>query len=109
MMSKQKILAVAGFIAIIPALLLVTMGLSGLEPFKILDNPFIILGGLAVALAVNIFAVAKVNTHFEDSNFVGSLSVKLNDGLINLGVIALGFILLSTLSLYLFLENFQPR
>lgn len=39
-MNKQKMLAVGGFIAIIPALMLVVLGLSGLEVPKIFDNPF---------------------------------------------------------------------
>ena len=108
-MNKQKMLAIGGFIAIIPALMLVVLGLSGLEVPKIFDNPFLILGGLATALTINIFSVASVNTHLEERDFVGSLTVRWKDGLMNLGVIVLGFGLLGTIMLYLFLENFQPR
>ncbi len=108
-MNKQKMLAVVGFAAIIPALVLVVLGLSGLEVPKIFDSPFVILGGLVTALVINIFSVASLNTNLEADNFTGSVIVRWKDGLMNLGVIVLGFGLLATIMLYLFLENFQPR
>ncbi len=108
-MEKRMILAIAGFATVIPALLLVTMGLSGLEPFKILDSPILILGGLATALAINAFSVASVNAHLENSNFIGSVTIRWKDALMNLAVIVLALSLLGTIMLYLFLENFQPR
>ena len=108
-MNKRKMLAVVGFAAIIPALMLVVLGLSGLEVPKIFDNPFVILGGLATALTINIFSVVSVNSRLETENFVGSIIVKWKEALLNLGVIVLGFGLLGTIMLYLFLENFQPR
>lgn len=108
-MNKRKMSALIGLGAIVPALMLVVLGLSGLEVPKIFDSPFVILGGLAVALATNIFSVASVNTNLTDNNFVGSLTVRWKDGLPNLGVIVLAFGLLGTIMLYLFLENFQPR
>ena len=108
-MNNRKMLALIGMAAIIPALMLVVLGLSGLEVPKIFDSPFVILGGLAAALAMNIFSVASVNTNLTDDNFVGSLTIRWKDGLPNLGVIVLAFGLLGTIVLYLFLENFQPR
>lgn len=108
-MNKQKMLAIIGFVAVIPALMLVVLGVSGLEVPKIFDSPFVILGGLATALAINIFSVASFNTNLEADNFTGSVTVRWKDGLMNLGVIVLGFGLLATIMLYLFLENFQPR
>ncbi len=108
-MNKQKMLAIIGFAAIIPALTLVVLGLSDLEVTNFFDSPFVILGGLATALAINIFSVASVNTNLEADNFTGSVTVRWKDGLMNLGVIVLGLGLLATIVLYLFLENFQPR
>lgn len=108
-MNKQKMLAIIGFAAIIPALTLVVLGLSGLEVTNFFDSPFVILGGLATALAINIFSVASVNTNLEADNFTGSVTVRWKDGVMNLGVIVLGLGLLATIVLYLFLENFQPR
>ncbi len=108
-MKKQKMLSLAGLMAIVPALMLVVLGLSGLEVPKIFDSPFLILGGLTAALAANIFSVASVNTNLTATNFVGSLTVRWKDGLPNLGVIVLAFGLLGIIVLYLFLENFQPR
>jgi len=108
-MNKQKMLAIVGFVAIIPALILVVLGVSGLEVPKIFDSPFIILGGLMTALVINIFSVASINTNLEADNFTGSVTIRWKDGLINLGVIVFGFGLLAAIMLYLFLENFQPR
>ena len=108
-MKKQKMLAIIGFAAIIPALLLVVLGLSGLEVPKFFDSPFLILGGLTLALATNIFSVASVNTHLEENNFIGSITVRWKDAFVNLAVIVLAFGLFGTIMLYLFLENFQPR
>lgn len=108
-MTKRKILSIFGFLAILPSLLLVVMGLSGLEPVAILDNPFVVLGGLGLALITNVPLVADFNTYLEKGDFVGSLTLKLKNGLVNLSVIILSFILLGTITLYLFLENFQPR
>jgi hypothetical protein len=108
-MNKQKMLAVIGFAAIIPALMLVVFGVSGLEVPKIFDSPFVILGGLVTALVINIFSVASLNTNLEADNFTGSVTVRWRDGLMNLSVIVLGFGLLAAIMLYLFLENFQPR
>lgn len=108
-MKRQKILAIAGVLLIMPSLLLVVMGLSGSEVPKIFDSPFVILGGLGLALALNIPLVASVNASLEDGNLAGHLTLKLKDSLMNLGVIGLDFALLGTITLYLFLENFQPR
>jgi hypothetical protein len=96
-------------VAIFPALTLVVLGVSGSEVPKIFDNPFVILGGLTTALAINIFSVAGADAHLEGDNFVGSVTVRLKDSVMNLGVIILSLILLGTITLYLFLENFQPR
>jgi hypothetical protein len=108
-MDNRKILAMVGLAATIPALMLVILGLSGLQMPKIFDSPFLILGGLATALATNIFSVASVDTNLTDDNFVGSLTVRWKAGLPNLSVIVLAFGLFGTIMLYLFLENFQLR
>lgn len=108
-MEKRKIVAIVGVAMITPALLLCAFGLSGLEVPKVFDSPFIILGGLALALAINLPLAAYGNIRFEGGNFVGSVTLDLKNSMMNLGVIALIFILLATITLYLFLENFQPR
>ncbi len=108
-MEKQKMLAIVGFLALMPALVLVVTGLSGLEVPKIFDSPFVILGGLALALAINLSSATFSNTHFENGNLVGSVTVRLKDGLMNFVVIILSLGLFSIIALYLFLGNFQPR
>lgn len=108
-MERRKISAIVGFLAILPSLLLVVLGLSGLEVPKIFDNPFVVLGGLGLALFINIPLVTDFIIYREKGDFIGSLTLKLKNGLMNLSVIILSFVLLGTITLYLFLENFQPR
>ncbi len=110
-MERRNMLAVIGFVGIIPALLICLSGLSGLNlnlP-QILIHPLVILGGLALALAINALPITHLNAHLEDNNFVGSVTVRLKGSLMNFGVIVLSLALLATIAVYLFVENFQPR
>jgi hypothetical protein len=108
-MERRKMLAIVGFVVTVPALLICLLGPLGLEPPALLTHPVVILGGLALALAMNTLPVARVNARMEDGNFVGSVTISLKDSLMNFGVIALCLVLLAIITLYLFVENFQPR
>lgn len=108
-MEKRKMLAIVGFVVIVPALVMCLLGPLGLEPPRILTHPVVILGGLALALAINTLPVAHVNARMEDDNFVGSVTISLKGSLMNFGVIALSLVLLATIAFYLFVENFQAR
>jgi len=70
-------------------------------------SPFVFLGGLSLALALNIYAIARLNVSKEDGTIVSTVRIKL--GLWNLAVAALSILLLATLSGYAFLENFTHR
>jgi len=108
-MEKRRVLAVAGFVVTVPALLICLFGPLGLEPPPVLTHPVVILGGLALALAMNTLSVAHVNTRIQDHKFIGSITISLKGRLMNFAVISLSLVLLATIALYLFVENFQPR
>src|SRR5215211_6347754 len=70
-------------------------------------SPFVFLGGLSIALALNIFAIARLNVSWEDGTIVSTVRIKL--GLWNIAVAAVSVLLLVTLVGYAFLENFTYR
>ena len=108
-MEKRRVLAVVGFVVTVPALLICLFGPLGLEPPRVLTHPVVILSGLALALAMNTLSVARVNARMEDDNVIGSVTVNLKGSLMNFGVIGLSLVLIVTIAVYLFLENFKPR
>jgi hypothetical protein len=70
-------------------------------------SPIVFLGGLSLALALNIYAVARLNVSWEDGTIVSTVRIKL--GLWNIAVAAVSVLLLVTLVGYTFLENFTYR
>ena len=108
-MERRKMLAIVGFVLTVPALLICLLGPLGLQPPRILSHPVVILASLAIALSMNTLPVAHFNARMEDDNFIGSVTISAKGSLTNLGVIALSLVLLATIAVYLFVENFQPR
>ena len=70
-------------------------------------SPFVFLGGLSIALALNIYAIARLNVSREDGMIVSTVRIKL--GVWNIAVAAVSVLLLATLVGYAFLENFTYR
>ena len=70
-------------------------------------SPFVFLGGLCLALALNTHAVARVNVRREEGTLVRTVRIKLR--LWNIGVAAVSILLLATLLGYEFLENLTYR
>ena len=69
-----------------------------------LVSPVVFLGGLCVALALNIYAVMRFDVSREDGTIVST--VRVTPGLWNIVVVAASALLLATLLGYAFLENF---
>jgi hypothetical protein len=76
------------------------------EVFNLI-SPVVFLGGLGLALALNIYAVTRLNVSREDGTIVSTLRVRL--GLWNIAVAGVSVLLLVTLVGYAFLENFAHR
>ena len=70
-------------------------------------SPFVFFGALSLALALNIYAVARLNVNREDGTIVSTVRLKLS--LSNILVAAVSILLLATLLGYVFLENFTHR
>ena len=72
-----------------------------------LVSPVVFLGGLGLALVLNVYAVLQFNFSREDGTIVST--VRLEAKFWNLAVALLSVVLLSTLVGYFFLENFTYR
>jgi hypothetical protein len=108
-MPIRKTAAIAGVLVMIPALALVLSSLLGFRvPFRLI-HPALVVGGLFLALALNLFPIVSARTHLEHGNLVGALSIKLKGASLNWVVAFLSAVLLGLIALYLFVENFQPR
>lgn len=70
-------------------------------------SPFVFLGGLSLALALNVYAVARLNVSREDGTIVSTVRIK--PGLWNIEVAAVSILLLATLVRYVLLENITYR
>jgi hypothetical protein len=83
------------------------LSISGRRVVFNVVSPFVFLGGLCLALALNTYAVARLNVSREDGTLVSTLRIK--PGLWNIAAAALSILLLATLLGYAFLENFTYR
>jgi len=72
-----------------------------------LVSPVVFLGGLGLALALNAYSVLRLNVGREEGAVVSTVRVEVK--LLNLAMIAVGFLLMVTLLGYVFLENFAYR
>ena len=72
-----------------------------------LVSPIVFLGGLGLALALNIYAVLRLNISREDGMIVSTVRLRMK--LFNITVVAISSLLLVTLLGYAFLENFTHR
>lgn len=114
MMKGNPTLAFLSAALLLPAFLLVSGGLaqSGLGITKINDvlnfdlvffHPAVIVGGLMLALAINLFPIVRVN--YQDGVLTGSLMIR--DRLLNVGLISCIGLCAGIIFLYLLAENFQ--
>lgn len=113
-LQQNNKLAVAGVVLIIPAMLLVVGGLlqsllgisqvnEALNFELFIFHPAILLGGLVVALGLNLAPVARVS--LQDGALVGTL--KIRGRLVNLAILAFIGLMLGTIFVYLLVENFE--
>jgi hypothetical protein len=72
-----------------------------------LVSPVVFLGGLSLALMLNVHAVLRFNLRREDGAIVSTVRVEMK--LANIAVVAVSCLLLGTLVGYFFLENFTYR
>ena len=116
-------LAALGFLLTIPALIIFIPGIlqtglgltqlnDGLDALltqfnvlKLIIHPIVVLGGLFLALSLNVLPVIQANFQLNNGNLVSVITIK--GKLLNLGMMALALFLTAALLLYAFVENFQ--
>ncbi len=106
-MRREQRLALIGFLFLLPAAILVTGGVLDFQVPAALVHPVLVMGGMLVALGLNALAVLRFRFVPEEGVVVGTL--KLRGAGLNLTTVLVGGLLLATILLYLFFENFQPR
>lgn len=108
-MNRDARMAVLGLLLLLPALVLVSTGLLDLERPDVLVHPVLVMGGLLLAFALNALPLLRVRFGYEEGALVGTLSLRLRGTVLNLTALSLSCVLLATITVYLFVENFQPR
>ena len=113
--------AVIGLILDLPALFIVSMGvlqsvlnmpdlsksfMKGIiSPQSPMLHPFVVLGGILCAIAMNSIAIFRVRLEPQNSTIVTTITTELK--LFNLAVLGLSSFLLCAILLYAFGENFM--
>jgi hypothetical protein len=106
-LRRAGVLTGVGILGLIPAMILVGAGVLDQQVPPALVHPVLVMGGLAVALAASFVAV----THWEVRNGSGILRVvcTIRKRPADLLVLGTALLLLATITVYLFVENYQPR
>jgi hypothetical protein len=107
-MKTNYQLSAIGLVLLLPATALIISSVVGFNVPSGLIHPVLVMGGLTVALGVNLAAVLKVNAEREGSRFA-SLTIRIGAKPLNLAVVGICALLLFTLLGYAFVENFRPR
>ena len=107
-MKKLNRSVVIGLILLVPAAVLVGLGVSGFDVPPVFNNPVVVMGGLLGALCVNLASVVRLQTEREDGH-IAAVTVRIGAKPLNLAVVAMGGLPLATLLGYAFVENFAPR
>jgi hypothetical protein len=106
-MRREAIMTSVGGVALLPALLLVSAGLADKNVPRLLTNPVLVMGGLLVALLTSLLVATRWELRKEPDGI--RLSCTIRYRVATLVVLATGLGLLAIITLYLFVENFQPR
>ena len=111
-MNRHARAAITGFALLLPAIILVTAGLLGIDRPAVLDavvHPMLVIGGVAAAFILNALSVLRVRWGRDDGSVVGTITLRVHGSALNLAVLAMGGVLLAIITAYVFVENFRPR
>jgi len=106
--SSNDVSAVVGVLLLMVPTYFVTMSALRYDApgLKFFGSPILILGTLAIALAINARSIASVKLEPEKPPV---LKIALSLRMRNLAEIMLALLLLGALFTYAFVENFEPR
>ncbi|HEX2081080.1 MAG TPA: hypothetical protein VHG08_25485 [Longimicrobium sp.] len=108
-MNRDARTAAAGFVLLLPAILLVSTGLLGVDRPDALVHPVLVIGGVAAAFILNALSVLRVRFGRDDGSVVGTIALRVHGSALNLAVLAMGGVLFAIITAYVFVENFRPR
>jgi hypothetical protein len=108
-MKHTRLFAALGVISVLPAIVLICLGITGSTVPRILDSPFAIMPGLALAAVLNLIAVIRVRPERIETGDISGLCVRIGAQPANLAVLALSAAITVLIAGYLFVENFQAR
>lgn len=108
-MNRDARVAVLGLLLLLPAIALVSSGVLGLERPDALVHPALVMGGLFLGCALNALSVFRVGLIHEEGVLVSTVSLRMRGTVLNLTTLSLSCLLTAAITVYLFIENFQPR
>jgi hypothetical protein len=108
-MSVHACRALVGFVLLLPAGALIVSGLLGLNPPTAVVHPVILIGGLAAALIANLASTVSMKAKCKEGALLGGVAIQVEGRALNLAVLVISVLLIGTIALYLFVENFVPR
>jgi|SRR5215831_20557924 len=108
-MKNSNRLAVVGLLLLVPAGILISSGVLKFDVPRVLIHPVAVMGGLLGALVVNLLAILRVQAERERDGGIEAVTVRILVRAVNLAVVAICALLLTTVLGYAFVENFQPR
>lgn len=108
-MRRELKVAIVGLLLLLPAVVLVSTSVLGLEPPKAIVQSPLVMGGLLVAAALNVLQVLRVHLGREEGALVSTMSLRLRGTVFNLIALGLAGLLFATIAVYLFLETYQVR
>jgi hypothetical protein len=72
-------------------------------------HPVVLVIGLTAALLLNLSTVVSAKARCKNGVLLGRVVIRVQGRLLNLAVIAIAVLLVGTIAVYLFVENFAPR
>src|SRR5579859_90011 len=108
-MKNNNRLASVGVLLLLPAAALISSGVFRFNVPQILIYPFLVVGGVLGALALNLLAILRIGAERERTGAITAVTVRIGVKFVNLAVVAMSTLLMATIVGYLFVENFRPR
>lgn len=107
-MNRNVGLAVLGLFLLLPAIVLVSTDLLEVDRPDALVHPVLVMGGIFLAIALNLIPVPKLSMGYEEGTLSGTMALRLRGTGLNLIALIFGGLLVTAITTYLFFENVQP-
>lgn len=108
-MKNDYRLAIVGLVLLLPVSILISSSLLRFNVSSLLIHPVGVMGGLLLALVLNLVAVLRLETEQHEDGHIAAVTIRIWTRPLNLAVLAVCAVLLVTVLGYAFVENFRPR